>query len=187
MMDIEEIRSILPHRFPMLLVDRILEVQEGVRVVGLKNVTINEPFFVGHFPAVAVMPGVLIIESMAQVAGLMLLRMPDHLHKLVYIAEVERMRFRRPVVPGDTLITEATMDWLRGAFGQVTMVGRVNGEVVAEGTMKFKIMDSRGSQTAPARRTHLANGAVQRDGPELLGEDEASMAVTAALVGGEQE
>src|ERR1700678_860926 len=105
-MDVNEIRQILPHRYPFLLVDRIVEL-EAERVVGIKNVTINEPFFTGHFPDIPVMPGVLIIEAMAQVAGILVLNsIPDRKNKLVLLAAVNEAKFRRPVVPGDQLRIE---------------------------------------------------------------------------------
>src|SRR5271169_6558447 len=102
-MDIQAIREILPHRYPMLLVDRIEELEED-RIVGIKNVTVNEPFFQGHFPEFPVMPGVMILEAMAQVAGVLVLsRIPDRHSKLVLLASVEEAKFRRPVVPGNQL------------------------------------------------------------------------------------
>src|SRR5277367_5001670 len=105
-LDILEIRDILPHRYPFLLVDRILEL-EPERIVGIKNVTVNEPFFVGHFPDFPVMPGVLIVETMAQVAGVLVLsQIPDRKSKLVLLASVEQAKFRRPVRPGDQLRIE---------------------------------------------------------------------------------
>jgi 3-hydroxyacyl-[acyl-carrier-protein] dehydratase len=140
-LDVEEIQALLPHRFPMLLVDRILELEPGVRVTGLKNVTINEPFFTGHFPGLAVMPGVLIAEAMAQAAGLMLLVQPQWRGKLFLMAGIDKARFRRPVVPGDTLITEAKLLWRRGTIGKVEMVARVEGVVVAECEMMFAIKE----------------------------------------------
>src|SRR5713226_876330 len=106
-LDVEEIRTLLPHRYPMLLVDRILEMEPGKRAIGMKNVSINEPFFDGHFPGQAVMPGVLIMEAMAQVAGLMMLSCPKYEGKVPFIGEIVKGRFRRPVVPGDALMTEA--------------------------------------------------------------------------------
>src|SRR5271166_4898474 len=104
-LDVEAIRALLPHRYPMLLVDRILELDPGVRAVGLKNVTINEPFFNGHFPGQAIMPGVLILEAMAQVAGLIILSIPEHSMKTPFLGSIKEVRFLKPVVPGDTVIT----------------------------------------------------------------------------------
>src|SRR5438105_9063352 len=106
MLDIEAIQALLPHRYPMLLIDRVLELEPGKRAVGVKNVTINEPHFVGHFPGMAVMPGVLLIEAMAQVAGIMMLTCSEYAGKIPFIAEVESARFYRPVVSGDTLVIE---------------------------------------------------------------------------------
>src|SRR5437667_3301175 len=105
MMSIEEILRVLPHRYPFLLVDRILELEPGRRAVGLKNVTLNEAFFQGHFPGHAVMPGVRLVEAMAQVGGVILLSMVGHEGKLAYFAGMDKVRFRRPVVPGDALIS----------------------------------------------------------------------------------
>src|ERR1044071_2901131 len=119
MLDIEEIRSVLPHRYPMLLVDRILEIETGKRAVGLKNVTINEDFFNGHFPGQAMMPGVLILEAMAQVGGVLMLSLPDHEHRLAVIGGIENVRFRKPVVPGDSLVTEVEVISVRSSFGKV--------------------------------------------------------------------
>ncbi len=140
-LDVEDIRALVPHRYPMLLVDRITELEVGKRVVGLKNVTINEPFFDGHFPGQAVMPGVLIIESMAQVAGLMLLAHPAHEGKLAFIAAMDKSRFRQPVVPGDQMIITAEMLWSRGMMGKVHMEARVEGSLVAECDMTFALKD----------------------------------------------
>lgn len=136
-LDIEEIRTLLPHRYPLLLVDRILSMVPGKSIVGYKNVSINEPFFTGHFPGQAVMPGVLIIESMAQVAAILVLCLPEHAGKLVLLAGIEDARFRKPVVPGDTMITEATVMWIKGSFGKVSLSTRVDGQEVASCEMKF--------------------------------------------------
>ena len=140
-LNIQDILELLPHRYPLLLVDRVLELQPGERIVGLKNVTFNEQFFQGHFPGQPVMPGVLIIESMAQVAGLMILSVPAHRGKLAYIAAIENVRFRKPVLPGDTLITEASIVKLRGSIGKVKMAARVGEIKVADCEMTFALME----------------------------------------------
>lgn len=136
-LDIEEIRALLPHRYPLLLVDRVIEITPGERIVGYKNVSVNEPFFNGHFPGQAVMPGVYILESMAQVAAIMMLCLPEHKGKLALLGSIDNARFRKPVVPGDTLVTEATVDWIKQAFGKVTLISRVDGQEVAKCEMKF--------------------------------------------------
>lgn len=138
-LSIEEILSTLPHRYPFLLVDKILELEPGRRAVGLKNVTINEPFFQGHFPGKPIMPGVLIVEAMAQVAGVMLLSSEEHRGKVPFFGGMDKVRFRRPVFPGDTLVTEAVLLRQRGDMGKVYVVGKVNGQVVAEGEYIFAL------------------------------------------------
>src|SRR2546426_6481951 len=143
MLDIEQIRSLLPHRFPMLLVDRILEIEPGKRAVGLKNVTINEQYFCGHFPGQAIMPGVLILESMAQVAAILMLSLPNSETKLAVMAAIENARFRKPVAPGDALITEVEVVAMRRSFGKVKLTGRVNDEIVASCDLTFGIVDRR--------------------------------------------
>ncbi len=140
MLDVEAIREILPHRYPFLLVDRVLEVEPGVRAVGLKNVTVNEEFFQGHFPKNPIMPGVLIIESMAQVGGIMILSHADHRGKNAVLATVEECKFRRPVKPGDTLIHEATMLRQRGNMGKVRCIARVDNQVAAEAVLMFALV-----------------------------------------------
>jgi 3-hydroxyacyl-[acyl-carrier-protein] dehydratase len=131
---LEEIKRILPHRYPFLLVDRILSIELSKRIVGLKNVTANEPFFVGHFPHNPIMPGVLIIESMAQVGGILaLLSTPEHLgNPEVYLMSLDKVRFRRPVVPGDQIIQDIQV--LRPGKKFFKMVGKatVDGTLVAE-------------------------------------------------------
>lgn len=139
-LDAEQIRGLIPHRYPFLLVDRILEVEPGKRAVGLKNVTINEPFFQGHFPSQAIMPGVLIVEAMAQVGGVMMMLVPELYGKMPMLGGLENVRFRKPVLPGDTLITEAEMLWNRRDVGRVKVVGRVNNEVVAEAEIIFALV-----------------------------------------------
>ncbi len=141
MLDIEEIRAILPHRYPFLLVDRILELEPGKRAVGLKNVTINEEFFEGHFPGHAVMPGVLVMEAMAQVGGVLLLSMSGNEGKLAYFGGMDKVRFRKPIFPGDTLITEVILLKNRGKIGKVKVIGRVDGEVAAEAEFIFALVD----------------------------------------------
>lgn len=138
MVDIHKIMEFLPHRYPFLLVDRILEVGEG-RIVGLKNVTINEPFFQGHFPGEPVMPGVLVLEAMGQVAAMMIVLRPDMQGMVTYLTGVDKAKFRKPVCPGDQLITEAKVYRLRGRVGQVKAVAHVNDEIVAEAMFSFVV------------------------------------------------
>jgi len=133
---IEEIMRVIPHRYPFLLVDRILEIEAGKRVVGLKNVTINEPFFQGHFPGHPIMPGVLIIEAMAQVGGMLLLgAMSEPQNKVVYFTTLNNVKWRRPVKPGDQLRFELELLQVRGSVAKMSGVARVDGEVVAEAEM----------------------------------------------------
>jgi 3-hydroxyacyl-[acyl-carrier-protein] dehydratase len=141
MLDIEQIRDVLPHRYPFLLVDRILDLTPGKSARGYKNVTINEEFFEGHFPGHAVMPGVLVCEAMAQVGGVLLLSMTGNEGKLAYFGGMDRVRFRKPVVPGDVLVTEVEMIATRGNIGKVKAVARVNDEIAAEGEFIFALVD----------------------------------------------
>ena len=142
---IMDIMSFLPHRYPFLLVDRILEVESEKRIVGLKNVTINEPFFQGHFPGAPVMPGVLIIECMAQVAGVMIYRdMPNKDKKLIYFTGIENAKFRRPVLPGDQLRVEMRLLNRRNNFGKMNGQATVEEKLVAEATVMFAITDRPG-------------------------------------------
>ncbi len=143
MMDINEIQSVLQHRYPFLLVDRVLELEPGKRAVGLKNVTVNEAFFIGHFPANPIMPGVLIAEAMAQVGGVLLLATTGNEGKLAFFAGIDKLRFRRPVVPGDQLITEVRLLKSKADVGRVGVVGRVEGQVVAEGEYLFALRPDR--------------------------------------------
>ena len=142
---IMDIMSFLPHRYPFLLVDRILEIEGGKRIVGLKNVTINEPFFQGHFPGAPVMPGVLIIECMAQLAGVMIYRdMPDKDRKLIYFTSIENAKFRRPVLPGDQLRIEMQLLNRRTNFGKMNGQATVDGKMVAEAIVTFAITERPG-------------------------------------------
>jgi len=142
---ITDIMKILPHRYPFLLVDRIVEMEGEKRIVGLKNVTINEQFFQGHFPGAPVMPGVLIIEAMAQVAGVLIYRdMPDKHTKLIYFTGIESAKFRRPVVPGDQLRIEMELLNRRTNFGKMAGRATVEGKLVAEAIVLFAIAERPG-------------------------------------------
>ena len=135
-LDINVIQKILPHRYPFLLVDRILESTDK-RIVGLKNVTINEPFFQGHFPGHPIMPGVLILEAMAQVGGVAVLNLSENLGKLAYFLSIKEAKFRKPVVPGDQLIIEVEIVKTKLSVMQVKATAKVAGIVVTEAEMMF--------------------------------------------------
>jgi 3-hydroxyacyl-[acyl-carrier-protein] dehydratase len=141
-MNVVEIQKILPHRYPFLLVDAIVEMERLKRIVGVKNVSITEPHFQGHFPGAPVMPGVLIIESMAQTGGLLLLlEIPDREQKLLYFVAVDGARFRRPVVPGDQLRIEMNVISWRGDFCKLDGKAFVDGQLAAEATLMCKMID----------------------------------------------
>ncbi|MBZ5727941.1 MAG: 3-hydroxyacyl-ACP dehydratase FabZ [Acidobacteriia bacterium] len=147
-LDINEIRAILPHRYPFLLVDRIVEMEPD-RIVGIKNVTHNEPFFTGHFPDFPVMPGVLIVEAMAQTAGVLVLKnMEDRHTKLVLLVAIENARFRRPVVPGDTLRMEMRVLKRKASVAKMAGVATVDGVVVAEAEVMCKLADKEAKPAA---------------------------------------
>jgi 3-hydroxyacyl-[acyl-carrier-protein] dehydratase len=149
-MDIEAIMATLPHRFPFLLVDKIVELEPGKRAVGVKNVTYNENFFAGHFPDRPTMPGVLIVEAMAQVGGILLLATTGNEGKIALFAGIDKVRFRRMVVPGDQLVSEVEIIRVKGSFGKVRVTGRVDGQVAAEGEYTFVLMPDERRQPAAA-------------------------------------
>lgn len=138
-MDSQEIKDILPHRYPFLLVDKVLEVEEGERVVGLKNVTINEPFFQGHFPEYPVMPGVLILEALAQVGAIAVLGMEKNKGKIGFLAGVDKARFKRQVKPGDQLKLEVEITRMKGPIGKGKGIATVDGEVACSAEITFAI------------------------------------------------
>ena len=144
--DIEWILSVLPHRYPFLLVDRVLEMEDKKRIVALKNVTINEPFFGGHFPGRPVMPGVLLLEGMAQAGGLLLLHgIPDRESKLIYFSGIDDAKFRRPVVPGDQVRYEIEVLRLRSMYCRLSARATVDGQLAAEAVISSAMVD-RGAQ-----------------------------------------
>ena len=140
-MDIREIMKIIPHRYPFLLVDKILKIEPGKMAVGIKNVSMNEPFFQGHFPEYPVMPGVLIAEALAQVGAVAVLSSNEYKDKLPVFAGMDKFRFRRQVVPGDQLKLEAKIIRLRGTIGKGRVTASVEGEIAAEGEILFALTD----------------------------------------------
>ena len=141
MMNIKEIQKLLPHRYPFLLVDRIIEMQPGVKAVGIKNVTVNEGFFQGHFPEQPIMPGVLIIEAMAQVAGILAFGSEANLGKSVYFMSIEKAKFRKPVIPGDQLRLEVNILQQRGNVWKFAGNALVDEKVAAEAEFTAMITD----------------------------------------------
>ena len=138
-MEAAQIMEILPHRFPFLLVDRVLELEPGVRAVAVKQVTANEPQFTGHFPERPIMPGVLMVEALAQAAGIAVLTLPAYRGKIGLFAGIDECRFKRLVQPGDTLRLEVTVEKLRGMFGRVRATASVDGEVAVEAILSIII------------------------------------------------
>jgi 3-hydroxyacyl-[acyl-carrier-protein] dehydratase len=156
-LDINQIQAILPHRYPFLLIDRVIEIDRRKKIVALKNVTINEPFFTGHFPGNPIMPGVLTVEAMAQAgATLLLTELEDRDNKLVVFTGIERARFRRPVVPGDQLRIEVEVLAWRRIAGRMDGKAFVDGKLVAEATISCAIIDRPSKPGAPAAETESA-------------------------------
>lgn len=142
MIDIEGILQFLPHRYPFLLVDRVLSMEPGKSIVALKNVTYNEPFFQGHFPGIRIMPGVLIVEAIAQAGGILIYHtVPNPETKLVLLAKIENARFRKPVIPGDQLRLEAHLVKLKSKFLQLHGRALVEGEIVVEGDLIASLLE----------------------------------------------
>jgi 3-hydroxyacyl-[acyl-carrier-protein] dehydratase len=147
MIDINEIHGLLPHRYPFLMVDRVVELESGAKAVGIKNVTINEPFFTGHFPGNPIMPGVLIVEALAQLAGITAFRSGVQ-GDTVYFMSIEKAKFRRPVVPGDQLRLEVTVIQRRGNVWKFSGAAVVDGKVVAEADFTAMVTTREGTGKA---------------------------------------
>ena len=139
MLDVQKIKEIIPHRYPFLLVDKVTEMEEGKRVVGLKNVSANEPFFEGHFPEYPVMPGVLILEALAQVGAIAVLDMEENKGKIGFLAGVDKCRFKREVKPGDQLELEVEIIRMKGPIGKGKGIAKVDGEVACQAEITFAI------------------------------------------------
>ncbi|MFB5253378.1 3-hydroxyacyl-ACP dehydratase FabZ [Bacillus mycoides] len=143
MLDIQQIKEIIPHRYPFLLVDKVLEVEEGKRAIGIKNVTANEEFFNGHFPDYPVMPGVLIVEALAQVGAVAMLKKEENRGRLAFFAGIDNCRFKRQVRPGDQLRLEVEMTRVRGAIGKGKAIATVDGEIACEMEITFALGDKK--------------------------------------------
>ena len=160
-LDIQEILEFLPHRYPFLLIDRIIEFEPMKRLVALKNVTINEPFFQGHFPGYPIMPGVLVVEAMAQAGGIIMMHeMPDRQSKLVVFTGIERAKFRRPVTPGDQIRIEVEVLSFRPRAGRIQGRATVDGKLACEATLTCQVVP-RVRETKPAESAGEAPGEAQ--------------------------
>ena len=140
-MDIRRIMRLLPHRYPFLMIDRVLEVEGNQRAVAIKNVTINEPFFQGHYPGTPIMPGVLIVEAMAQLGGLLIAQSIEHTGKLPILMSLDKVKLRKPVSPGDQLILEATRVRVRSRIAHMRCSAYVGADLAAEAEVKFMLVD----------------------------------------------
>jgi len=168
--NIQEILDFLPHRYPFLLIDRIVEFEPAKRLVAIKNVTINEPFFQGHFPGYPIMPGVLVIEAMAQAGGIiMMAEMPDRNQKLVVFTGIERAKFRRPVTPGDQLRIEVDVLAFRSRAGRIQGRATVDGKLACEATLTCQVVTR--------EREQRAHGETQSDGDVPSEEGKATVTV----------
>jgi 3-hydroxyacyl-[acyl-carrier-protein] dehydratase len=145
-----DIMRIIPHRYPFLLIDRVVELEPGKRVVAIKNVTANEPQFTGHFPGRPIMPGVLMVEALAQAGAVAVLSLPEYRGKLALFAGIDECRFKRVVVPGDSLTLKVELEKLRGVFGRARAVAAVDGEIAVEATISFVIPRDQSIAGGPA-------------------------------------
>ena len=140
-MNTEEIKKIIPHRYPFLLIDKVVSVEPGKNAYGVKNITINEPFFQGHFPDLPIMPGVLIVEALAQLGAVSLLIMEENKGKIVLFAGIDKFRFKKPVYPGDRLDLNVQITKMRGVIGKGKAEAKVDGEIVASGELVFVVQN----------------------------------------------
>ena len=143
-LDARQIQEVIPHRWPFLFVDRILELERGVRAVGIKQFAISEPVFQGHFPGNPVLPGVLLVEALAQVGSVALLTLPENKGKIPYFAGIDSFRFRKPVLPGDSVRLEVTLTKMRGAVGKGAARASVDNSIVGEGELTFALVSPGG-------------------------------------------
>jgi 3-hydroxyacyl-[acyl-carrier-protein] dehydratase len=170
--DIQEILGFLPHRYPFLLIDRIVEFERAKRLVAIKNVTINEPFFQGHFPGYPIMPGVLVVEAMAQAGGIIMMHeIPDREKKLVFFTGIERAKFRRPVTPGDQLRIEVEVVSFRPRRGMIEGKAWVDGKLACEATLTCQVVP-RVRETRPPGEEPAPEGSVPEAAPAEMGTPE---------------